>query len=47
VTIRDALYKALRLSNDVRAVRRGRARQRLTWRAWGRITGRLGRRWIR
>jgi hypothetical protein len=41
---RSAAYKALRLSNDARALRRGRMPQRLARRAYGRATGRFARR---
>jgi hypothetical protein len=41
--VRNFLYKALRISNDVRAVRRGRIGRRVVRRAYGRLTGRLAR----
>jgi hypothetical protein len=40
------LYRLLRLSNDVNAVRRGRIGRRVARRAYGRVTGRLARRWF-
>jgi len=43
-TVRDALYAGLRVSNDVRAVRRRRVPRRIARRAYGRITGHLARR---
>lgn len=41
---RGTAYKALRTSNDVRAVRRGRVGRRGARRAYGKATGRLARR---
>lgn len=41
MTARGTAYKVLRISNDVRAVRRGRVPRRLARRAYGRVTGRL------
>jgi hypothetical protein len=41
---RSAIYRALRLSNDVRAVRRGRIGRRIARRVYGKATGRLARR---
>ena len=38
---RSTAYRVLRISNDVRAVRRGRVGRRLGRRVAGRITGRL------
>ncbi len=43
-TARGWAYAALRASNDVRAVRRGRVPRRLARRAYGRGAGRLARR---
>ena len=47
MTVRDTLYRLLALSNDVRAVRKGRVRQRVARRLYGRATGRLARRLFR
>jgi hypothetical protein len=38
------MYKLLRLSNDVNAIRRGRMGRRAARRAYGRATGRAARR---
>jgi hypothetical protein len=44
MTFRDFLYGVLRLSNDVRAVRRGTVGKRLVRRALGRASGKaIGR----
>jgi hypothetical protein len=40
------LYKALRLHGDVNAIRRGRVGRRIARRAYGKVTGRLARRWF-
>lgn len=45
--MRGALYRALRVSNDVRAVRRGRVGRRVGRRVYGRVTGRVARRLFR
>jgi hypothetical protein len=47
MTIKSLIYKLLRLSNDINAVRRGRAGRRVARRAYGRATGRLARRLFR
>lgn len=47
MSIKSALYKALRISNDINAVRRGRVGRRIARRAYGRATGRLARRLFR
>ena len=39
--LRDALYRALKYSNDMRAVRRGQIVPRLERRAYGRFSTRL------
>lgn len=39
--LRSAACKTLRVSNDVRAVQRGRIGKRLARRVYGRLTGRL------
>jgi len=41
--VRDLLYKLLALSNDVRAVRRGRVGRRIAGRVTGRAMGRVFR----
>ena len=46
-TLRGTAYKALRVSNDIRAVRRGTFGTRLARRAYGKITGRLSSRLFR
>lgn len=43
MTTRSFLYRALRISNDVRAVRRGRIGRRVGRRIYGKATGRLAR----
>jgi hypothetical protein len=44
VNLRSTLYRLLALSNDVRAVRRGRVGRRVGRRIAGRVTGRaMGR----
>jgi hypothetical protein len=45
--MRALLYRLLRLSNDVNAVRRGRLGWRIVRRAYGKATGRLARRLFR
>lgn len=47
MTTKSLIYKLLRLSNDVNAVRRGRVGRRITRRAYGKATGRLARRLFR
>lgn len=46
---KSRLYRLLRISNDINAVRRGpkSVGRRIARRAYGKATGRLGRRWIR
>jgi hypothetical protein len=39
------LRKGLRTRRDVRAVRRGRTVKRIKRRLWGKLTGRIARRW--
>lgn len=39
-----AAYKALAISNDVNAVRRGKVGRRVARRAYGKATGKLARR---
>jgi hypothetical protein len=41
---KSQLYRALRVSNDVNAIRRGRVPRRIARRAYGRAAGRLARR---
>jgi hypothetical protein len=41
--MKSLLYRLLRLSNDLDAVRRGRIGRRIARRAYGRATGRLAR----
>jgi hypothetical protein len=47
VSWRDVAYGALKLSNDVRAVRRGRIGQRIVRRVAGRAFGRAMGRWVK
>jgi hypothetical protein len=47
MTFRSFLYAALRISNDVRAVKRGRVGRRIARRIYGRATGRLAGRVFR
>lgn len=42
--MKSTIYKLLRLSNDLNAIRRGRAGRRIARRAYGRATGRAARR---
>jgi hypothetical protein len=46
-TVKSLLYKLLRLSNDLNAVRRGRIGRRIARRAYGKATGRLARKLFR
>jgi hypothetical protein len=41
MTFKSRLYQLLRISNDVRAVRRGRVGRRIGRRIFGRIAGRV------
>ena len=43
MSLRSAIYRALRISNDLRAVRRGRVGRRIARRVYGKATGRLAR----
>ena len=43
MTLKNSLYAALRFSNDVRAVRKGRILERL----WNRLVGRTARRFMK
>ena len=43
MTFKSWLYAALRTSNDVKAVQRGRIGQRI----WNRLVGRIARRFMR
>ena len=45
--MKSLLYKALRISNDINAVRRGKIGQRIARRAYGKATGRLAARIFR
>ena len=40
------LYRLLRLHGDINAVRRGKVGRRIARRAYGKLTGRLARRWF-
>jgi hypothetical protein len=44
VSLKSFLYRALKYSNDVNAVRKGRVRRRVARRIYGKVTGRLARR---
>jgi len=43
VRLKSAIYKALAISNDVEAVRKGKVGRRIARRVYGRLTGRLAR----
>jgi len=43
-SIKSQVYRGLRISNDINAVRRGRIGRRVARRAYGKVTGRLARR---
>jgi hypothetical protein len=45
--MKSLLYKLLRLSNDLNAVRRGRVGRRIARRAYGKAAGRLARKLFR
>jgi hypothetical protein len=45
--MKSLLYRLLRLSNDLNAVRRGRIGRRIARRAYGKSTGRLARKRFR
>lgn len=45
--LKSSLYKGLRVSNDVNAIKRGKVGKRLARRAIGRITGKAMRKLIR
>jgi hypothetical protein len=45
--MKSLLYRLLRLSNDLNAVRRGRIGRRIARRAYGKATGRLARKLFR
>jgi hypothetical protein len=45
--MKSLLYRLLRLSNDLNAVRRGRIGRRIARRAYGKATGCLARRLFR
>jgi len=47
VNWKTAVYKALRASNDVNAVKRGKVPRRVARRAYGKLTGRAARRLFR
>ena len=44
MSFKSDLYKALALSNDVNAIRKGKVPRRIGRRIYGKITGRLARR---
>jgi hypothetical protein len=44
---KTALYRGLKYSNDVRAVRRGRIGRRVARRVYGKLAGRAARRLFR
>ena len=46
MTFRSALYALAALLGDVNAVRRGRIGRRIGRRLYGKVTGRLARRWF-
>lgn len=43
MTLKSAIYRALRISNDVNAVAKGKAGRRIGRRIYGKTTGRLAR----
>ncbi|WP_195210517.1 hypothetical protein [Actinomarinicola tropica] len=47
MSLKSSIYKALRIWNDVSAVRKGRAGRRVGRRIYGKATGRLARRIFR
>jgi hypothetical protein len=47
MTTKSLLYRILRLSNDINAIRRGRLGRRVERRAYGKATGRLARKLFR
>lgn len=47
MSLTSALYKALRVSRDVNAARRGTVGKRVARRVAGKITGRAMGRWLR
>jgi hypothetical protein len=47
MSLKSQIYRLLRISNDLNAVRRGTMGRRLARRAYGRSTGRLARRLFR
>lgn len=47
MTIKRWAYRALAVSNDVNAVRRGKVARRVARRAYGKVTGRIARRLFR
>lgn len=47
MSTKSLIYRLLRLSNDINAVRRGRITQRVGRRAYGKATGRLARKLFR
>ena len=44
MSLKSDLYKALALSNDANAIRKGKVPRRIGRRIYGKITGRLARR---
>ena len=44
MSLKSDLYKALALSNDVNAIRKGKVPRRIGRRIYGKVTGRLARR---
>jgi hypothetical protein len=46
MSFKSFLYRALRTSNDVNAVRRRRVPRRIARRAYGKVTGRIARRFF-
>jgi hypothetical protein len=47
VNLKSQIYRALRISNDVNAVRKGRVGRRIVRRIYGKVTGRIAGRWLR
>lgn len=47
MNLTDTLYRALRASRDVNAVRRGKVGQRVARRAYGKVAGHVARKLFR
>lgn len=47
MSLKSTLYKLLRLSNDIEAIRKGTIHKRVARRAIGKATGRAMRKWLK